>query len=230
MPDENVASPQTNPPPAPPGSQTSSGINWKNIIIGVVIGAVLFGGGGYLVYNAYQPKEEPAQNATTTTKTSTPSSTTKKEEPKDETADWVLLSNTQLGYSVKYPPTWKTKRCTENVPENKSTDGFGPNEANTGTCASGSFPTIFIASGKNYLNIVDSSYTDYKTENLTIAGRAAIKTSGVTKGRPDIQDGIYIVEYTFVDKSLYIKFTGNKTDTDNLNVLDQMLSTFKFLD
>jgi len=52
MSDENVVAPQPSPTPSP-----SQGMNWKNIIIGVIIGAVLFGGGGYLVYNAYQPKK-----------------------------------------------------------------------------------------------------------------------------------------------------------------------------
>ena len=60
MPEASLSNPQPS-----PKQPTSQGINWKNIIIGAVIGAVLFGGGGFLVYNAYQPKkEEPAGSET----------------------------------------------------------------------------------------------------------------------------------------------------------------------
>src|SRR3972149_10110846 len=100
MSDENVVAPQPSPTPSP-----SQGMNWKNIIIGVIIGAVLFGGGGYLVYNAYQPKKAEPTQTTTTTKTATPSITTK-EEPKDETADWKTYINKKLAFSIKYPNGW----------------------------------------------------------------------------------------------------------------------------
>ena len=107
---------------------------------------------------------------------------------------------------------------------------LGPNETNAGTCAGGNIPQVLIASGKNYTSSVDSSYTDYTIKTMTVAGKTATKTSGVTKGRSDIPDGIYIAAYTFTDESLYIRFTGNKSDTSTLKVLDQMLSTLTFLD
>ena len=97
----------SNPQPSPT-QQTSQGINWKSIIIGVIVGAVLFGGGGFLVYNAYQPKkEEPAQTTTPTPKTATPSTTPKEKEepkPKDETADWKTYKGTK--FAVKHPTDW----------------------------------------------------------------------------------------------------------------------------
>src|SRR3989344_2950632 len=109
MPEVNTNNPQPSSTPSP------KVINWKTILIGVVIGAVLFGGGGYLVYNAYQPKkEEPVQTTTTTPKTATPSAkTTPKEEPKpkDETADWKIYTSSQYNYSIKYPKDWKTRSC-----------------------------------------------------------------------------------------------------------------------
>ena len=65
----------SNPQPNPAQPSFSQGISWKNILIGVIIGTVLFGGGGYLAYNAYQfNKEEPTK--TTTTAKTTPKSGT----------------------------------------------------------------------------------------------------------------------------------------------------------
>src|SRR3990167_875717 len=108
MPDENIASPQPSPTPKPQGN------SWKNIIIGVVIGAVLLGVGGFLVYNAYQPKkEEPTipttKKATSSAKPSTPSA------QKDETADWKTYSGSL--YYFKYPANWKveSEKGTEGV-------------------------------------------------------------------------------------------------------------------
>ena len=100
MPDENVVTPQPSPTPSP------KAINWTTILIGVVIGAVFLGGGGYLVYNAYQPKkEEPTQTTTTTTKTATPSATT--QTSKDETADWKVY--TGKDFTFKYPQGYSVK-------------------------------------------------------------------------------------------------------------------------
>lgn len=100
MPDENVASPQPSPSPL------TKGINWKTIIIGVVIGAILLGIGGFLVYNAYQPKkEEPTvtttKKVTSSAKPATPSA------QKDETADWKVYTHKADGIKFKYPQDWK---------------------------------------------------------------------------------------------------------------------------
>ena len=56
-------------------------INWKNVLIGVVIGAILVGL-GVIIYLLLQPKSE---TPTTTPKTSTTSA------KKDETANWKTL-------------------------------------------------------------------------------------------------------------------------------------------
>ena len=92
--------------PVQPQSQpTKQGINWKNILIGVVIGAVLVGV-GVLVFYLYQGSSEEA-TPTTTPKTSTPSAkTSTPSAQKDETADWVLFEDKVLGFSLKHPTKW----------------------------------------------------------------------------------------------------------------------------
>src|SRR4030067_741789 len=78
-------------------------------MMGVVLGAFLFGGGGYLVYNAYQPKSsEPT--VTTTTKKATSSAKA------DETAGWKSVqvkkydSPDYYSFELKYPPTWQLNK------------------------------------------------------------------------------------------------------------------------
>ncbi len=81
---------------------TKNTISWKNIVIGAVIGAVLLGVGGYLVYNAYQPKS--SEPTVTTTKKATPSA--KPATPsaqKDETADWKTYTSKLKVFEIKYP-------------------------------------------------------------------------------------------------------------------------------
>ncbi|MEX0621476.1 MAG: hypothetical protein WD187_00570 [Candidatus Woykebacteria bacterium] len=70
--------------PEETNTTTKKPINWKNILLGVTIGAVIFGTGGYLVYNAYQPKKEEPEQTTNIPKTATPSAT-----PTDK--DWQLV-------------------------------------------------------------------------------------------------------------------------------------------
>ncbi|MEX0616550.1 MAG: hypothetical protein WD231_01895 [Candidatus Woykebacteria bacterium] len=92
------------PTPTQPASQ---GINWKNILIGVIIGAVLVGGGGFLVYNAYQPrKEELIQTTTTPTKTAMPSAS------KDKSGKCDTYSNKVVGVEFKCPEGWFFEETT----------------------------------------------------------------------------------------------------------------------
>jgi hypothetical protein len=83
---------------------TSQGINWKNILIGAVIGAALVGV-GLLIFYLYQGSSE--ETTTTTTKTSTPSAkTATPSAEKDETANWKTYKNEQAQFALDYPPDW----------------------------------------------------------------------------------------------------------------------------
>jgi|SRR3990167_9253230 len=123
MPDANVVSPQPSPIPSP------KAINWKTILIGVVIGAVLLGVGGYLVYNAYQPKKEEPAQTTTTTKTATPSATT----PTTATHDWQTIkgeiskwqASGIYGFEFKAPKEFKITKPYPDLSADDSKYYFG---------------------------------------------------------------------------------------------------------
>lgn len=221
MPDENVTSPQpTNPTPNP-----SQGINWKNIIIGVIIGAVLLGGGGYLAYNAYQPKkEEPAQTPTTTTKTATPSTTTK-EEPKDETADWKTYKDNFYNISYSYPENWEEKTKEEGVqacqpsvgPKSVKDSGFS-------ICEFGQ------SSAETQANLPDKNIVSMR-KNLTVSGKTAIRQVVTENSKETVY--AYIDGVGFKGQTGTITIIGwsqgsGLTTEKFVEIFDQILSTFRF--
>lgn len=90
-------------PTQPQSQPTKQGINWKNILIGAIIGAVLVGV-GVLVFYLYQSSSEET-TTTATPKTSTPSAkTATPAAKKDETAGWAIFTNQK--FSLKYPNDW----------------------------------------------------------------------------------------------------------------------------
>ena len=80
---------------------------FANIIIIIVI-VVLVGAVGYF---AFVKKSEPIvqQPTPTPTQTNTPTKTPVSPTPKDETAIWQNHSNADIGFSFKYPQTWKVE-------------------------------------------------------------------------------------------------------------------------
>ncbi len=85
------------------------GINWKNILIGAVIGFLVVGVIGALVFYLYRSDSEET-TPTTTSKTSTPSAkkATSSAE-KDEAADWKTYEGKAFKVRFKVPPDWKVK-------------------------------------------------------------------------------------------------------------------------
>lgn len=88
-------------PTQPQPTPNQKSINWKGILIVVVIGAIIIGLGVF-IFLIFQPK--PETTSTVTTKKATPSAkiATPSAE-KDETADWDTYKNTNYNYSLKYP-------------------------------------------------------------------------------------------------------------------------------
>ncbi|MEX0621474.1 MAG: hypothetical protein WD187_00560 [Candidatus Woykebacteria bacterium] len=249
MPDENVANQQPTTTIA-----IKKPINWKNILIGVVVGGVLFGGGGYLVYNAYQPKKEEPAPTSTTTKTSTPSSTTKKEEPKDETDDWNLYKNKNFGYQIKYPKNWKpydagiietsvhseksfTYRSTPppEMEDNNATLVVISAEKEGSTqyqSLVNFFNTFYDRSAGTYVsNTLWRAKTQVeKVDNTTIDGYAAFETN--EQPSKDAGTGPYNDTAFYVKKGNVVYRIGISVSKEDSNYRDaeKIVSTFKFLD
>ncbi len=236
MPDENVASPQPSPTPTP------KVINWKTILIRVVIGAVLLGGGGYLVYNAYQPKKEEPAQTTTTTKTATPSATT--QTSKDETADWKTYTGSQI--SFKYPPSWKEYDTSTDANSTRPTPSFSDKDPNT-VSPGVVVPTISIDKsstlsvfGTDFNGLVNTSvgYTwnagkSYKKiKNLTVGSMQAVwirqsLEAGVAVSGPSY-DHIYIEKSNKVYDFYLMADTASTLDQYS-TTFNLIITTFKFL-
>ncbi|TSC75263.1 MAG: hypothetical protein G01um101433_915 [Parcubacteria group bacterium Gr01-1014_33] len=80
---------------------------FTNIILVVVVVTLL----GVVGYFAFVKKSEPIvqQPTPTPSQTNTPVSSTPTPTPKDETSNWQSHSNTEIGFSFKYPQTWKVE-------------------------------------------------------------------------------------------------------------------------
>lgn len=101
MPESSPPTPQAN---MPQGSSKQSRINWKNVLIGSLIGVVLIGAGGLVYYFVNKPKPTKAPEVFTPIKPATPSAQPATPPPKkDETAGWKVYTNTNLGFQLKYP-------------------------------------------------------------------------------------------------------------------------------
>ena len=202
-------------------------INWRNIIIGTVIGAILVGLGVF-VFLILQPK--PETTSTVTTKKATPSATTATPSAKkDETADWKTYSS--KNYSINYPKDWLSRGCEGNV-------SFAPNNNLLGICQSGDVGLVYIVQVDTdynaYINRRNpSAYDNYLQEETKVSGKEAIKTSGTFNGSVEgtpkgAQQIAYIVNFN--GKVLVINYVRQSGWDDYSKIFESMVSTFKFLD
>lgn len=220
---EQVNPSNQQPSPAQPtssGSQTSTGINWKNILIGVIIGAVLFGGGGFLVYNAYQPKkEEPAQTTTPTTKTATPSS-----KPTKEKEIYCTKGNEfqhQKLFKVCLPKEFKYTKYNQNkkwvmywnkpIPEVGETITF----------------IIVELSDKSFDEEIDWNQKETEKE-IVVDGVKAIQQTGTIGYGPDVKLPEIRTIFAKSGQTYVVSKVGGVSD-DFKKAYDQLISTFKFL-
>jgi hypothetical protein len=187
-------------------------INFKNILIGVVIGAVLIGL-GIVIFLLLQPKEgptSPTKKATPSAKVSTPPA------KKDETADWNVYTGAY--YTFKYPSNWK-------IETGYTTDELrlvSPDlVAETG-------PLITIKAGtmiRLYPPGANRDLKDYLHENsteTTLGGKKAIRS-----------DSNHYTTYFVVNNSKFYQIPrlfpeGKQSEYED--TFEKILSTFKFLD
>ncbi len=185
--------------PQPTSNQRS--INWKRVLVVVVIGVVLIGL-GVVIFLLLQPKEETTsvtpKKATPSAKVATPSA------KKDETADWKnFVGNIEsIEYSLKYPKSYKPYNITGGSPQiNPKNSRFVvftnqtievhlpdyPDAANvTVLNPANDFVRISIVD-KNNIDLSDARYADpyyhnYPLKNKTLKEIAAFtRESNITK-------------------------------------------------
>ncbi|OGY28895.1 MAG: hypothetical protein A3F35_02095 [Candidatus Woykebacteria bacterium RIFCSPHIGHO2_12_FULL_45_10] len=221
---------EVTPQPPTPTSSVKSGLNWLQILIGVVVGALLIGG-GFLIYNAYQakPKEVSTQTPLTNTVTKATTSATK-----DETAGWKTYSNSKLGFSIKYPTGWYYNDAAKFSTQNCE---LGPGiDENTvlldrkdlkcqGVGHFGLWPAEFVV----YVSATKlDPIPGEEWVNTTIDGKQAIKNfkSAASEG-PRCTCTIILVSYQ--GKDYRIEFSNKDLLGNYDSIYDTILSTFKFL-
>ena len=229
MPGQVNPIPQTSSVPTP-----SQGINWKYVLIGIIVGAVLIGGSGYVVYNAYQPKKEETKKSMEIDKNTTKPLTTK------QSNDWKTYENRASSIRIKYPPNLEYAEETK-VKGNLATAVLIPPGNNV------SFVTFkFSADGKESLAVISSiNYAEGKavefaklySETLSSNSATELETSeiqvgGVTAYKLEFpENDMLITWYIYIDsldkKSGYtIATVFNKA---NQETVEQMISSLEFL-
>lgn len=214
-------------------------LNWKNIIIGIIIGAILVGLGA-LIFLILQSEPEVTPVVTTkkampSAKISTPST------KKDETADWEVFSDKILDFSLRLPNGWyiegakswskeswsdgDSRTSIYNYdPETSPPRGYKPE------LDKGKIKIEVIKKNKSqdqslkaFVDKIDFQPAEVKNKtNLNVDGKEAIK---VEYELNSLQAGVYVEKdvNTVYTINLFLDYEGNK------ELFNQVLSTFKFL-
>ena len=188
-------------------------VNWKNVSIGAVIGAILISL-GLLVLLLLQPK------AGTPTSSTTPKIATTSAK-KDETAGWEIYTNTTFGYSIKFPNNYKVPPQTEGQISQLGLD--------TNICIVRKKDQVCTIVINAFENKEKQSLKDWLKNNqgvTVISGNATEATFnnyralvGVAKYKPSLYD------YLVAHNQTVVEITTYGTDEEK-----RVLSTFKFLD
>ncbi len=225
-------------PTQPQTTPEGKPINWKNILIGAVIGGVLVGV-GVLIFYLYQSNSEETtptttpKTLTTSAKIATPSA------EKDETADWNIYKDGSI--VLKYPKSWgrydsmSKPSFSEEDPTSVSPGVIVP------TVVTDDAPKLSVY-GIDLTGLLnskigatwDSGAKHYeKLSNLLINGHKAVwirqsLNPSIPASGPAI-DHIYIQKDTKVyEISLW---TEDEIELKKYyDIFNQILSTFKFLD
>ncbi len=229
----------------PEETTPSKKISWlKVILIGVTTAlvVVLIGEGLFWYFYVREPTES---TSVTTTKQTTPSA--KKATPsaeKDETADWELVKNQQIGVSIKHSSDWGLTRCSgKNTIQLMTIEKLSsrPKELH---CQSDFLPTIVIGRHKSYssaelVDIWDDNndsgwFSDYRKEAIVIDQKAGTKVSYTASNKAFEQpEGMKMVYYIFDIKggeTVQILYRQFPEDPDHIDTFNKILETLKFLD
>jgi hypothetical protein len=215
------------------------------VIVAVVGNVALY----YYIQNSSPKKTETPENSANNIQTDTEQKTEEQKEElfseetyKDETADWLVYTNNDYNYSIKYPKDWtNTYTGTE---KRKFSIGFLPpsskkesilTENNVYIDYIGDV-IINIAKNPDKKSISDfysSEFYDYF--NLAKGGNYKVKLGGKEGirfkdviGDPGIKFDIIVIP---LNEENFIEFSGSQLKiSDNLKTFEKMLSTFKFID
>ena len=221
---------------------TSQGINWKRIIIGVVIGIILVGG-GILGFYLYQKNSE----GSTPQQVNTPITASPSSKPSNETANWNTYTNTKYSYQIKYPSNWSVGAWPSNNTNLGTADYltfikitgqslFAPNQVifNISFYPNSSNIPLkdFLQTGD--INIYSPAIFEFPTLENELA-RRKLTVDGMTKA--NFQDFEALSEgktrlYVNTGENIILFYIEADTDSADSteNLFNQLLTTFKFLE
>ncbi len=225
---------------------TQRKINLKNIFIIVVIIILLIGGGVGIWLLLSRPSPEPPSQTSTSTSSA----------EKDETADWKPAKNDIFNYTIKYPPGWGALMCGNGITLIADSEFDSESKkyrtedskvlAGALYCGSSARTRIIIFRGQVFTDeksvwskFGSAKHTNYQEEIIVINSNSGIKTSYTSKKSSGISEGVKYIEY-FLDitnnEALIVNYVRSPADAynpqqlDYSEILEQMVSTLKFID
>lgn len=215
----------------------------KRWILSVMVGifVLLAGISGYLVYQNLQQKEEQALQTQVT-----PFPTVKNPTRGQELiVDWKTYTNTKYYYTVKHPSTWRVKENNNisydfvsflppDISVNDSTGTVGikaekiSTQVKTDADALRRFQDFMgSCSSQTPTQCTQKNSDDYQLEKqITIAGKTAFQTYGGCC--MDVGRHVFLYHNTNSYRFTLYDTESSKSNLNNENVFNQILSTFKF--
>lgn len=213
------------------------------------VGLILFGTIVILSVLAYFYRDQVADffntakdNSAEITKVSTSSAKTdaenqtSNETTSDQSTEWKTFSSSELGFSIKYPPTWVQKGPGEGGANDKNVNFYSPDyisSNNFGYLEDGSF--IYVNSGSMYSGVntiddwvEDTGYQISNRQNITVDGIEAAKFDYVNNHGAKY-DLVVIIKTSKITE-LWVTTSKEESDINSSQeIFDQMVESFKFL-
>ncbi|MFH1611703.1 MAG: hypothetical protein ABH887_00290, partial [bacterium] len=196
---------------------------WTIIAPVVLITAIVVGGGmWYWQKTVFEKEKEVLQEQIDELQNMVSELLTTQEidvQQENEFADWKIYTNEEYGFEVKYPEDWKIR---EEIPQ----------PANFGNIT-----TFYNNSNKEVFNIQNpypeigfQAWTTTKTEEINIQNSNTTLTKKIleTKSISDV-DNLILASW-FSNNSGMIRMSFKDYSDKNIEIFDQILSTFKFIE
>ena len=198
-------------------------INWKSILIGIIIGGLLVGIGMFFYYDTPPPNEtlivdEAPENVSTFS--------AKPIQLKDENASWQNYSNVALGISLKYPWDWDTT-------EFNGSPFFAPKEfieQLKGIQEASKMMVISITQSDTETTYKNDEFGTVVKSTTNLAGNQATKYVVTYNVSPccNISSGDVYTYIVVENKGKFVRVS--LSDQTYVKTFETILSTFKFLD
>ncbi len=196
-----------------------------NLILIILIIVVIFSTVIMSAVKNQANKQTPKPSPQTSIKPSSPLTPTPTTDP---TANWKTYKDEKYKFQFRYPPTVYLKQSPKFGDQIFLTENdIDINEVNEGPFA---LVTVAIWNKNEFQKAGYPQQDKYlKSENIIIDGVNAVKVSGIIPENQYLA-GTYHQEVSFSISDKIIQFVFYEDPVNNIKLLDQILSTFKFID